>query len=182
MNESLTEAVVERFHRTRRYLVERAVPIVAENEPQFWSDLDVLAIKGDVVLVNCKDFVSDPRQKEKIAHNLDVAETWVRQNYSDLVTNKPITKQLVYGGSDKASIKFLQDKGIKCVHLGEMLAEYLVYLASNMDSLNEERYSPPKGKRWYRIGNLTGYDKVFVYLMNQKFLKVTDGQVAKWEG
>ena len=180
MSDSLTEIIVERFYRAGGYLVERGVPIVAKNAHQFWSDLDVLAIKDEVILVNCKDYVTDPKQKTKIADNLTLAVEWVKGHYSELVANKPITRQLVYGGSDKATIEFLRKEGIICRSLDEVLAQYLTTLAFSMDSL-QGNYTPSKGRRWYRIGNLRGYDKLFVYLMNHGFLKAENQQVAKWE-
>jgi hypothetical protein len=181
MSSSLTEIIVERFYRASEYLVERDVPIVGENVPRrFWSDLDVLAIKDEVVLVNCKDSVADPKQKTKIADNLNLAVEWVGRHYGELVANKPITRQLVYGLCDKKTIESLQNEGIACVSLESVLARYLATLESRMDLLNG-RYPPLKGMRWYCIGNLAGYDKLFVYFMNKGFLKVENGQIAKWE-
>jgi hypothetical protein len=181
MSDSLTEIIVERFYRASEYLVERDVPIVAENVPQFWSDLDVLAIKDEVVLVNCKDYVTDPKQKTKIADNLNLAVEWVKCRYGELVANKPITRQLVYGYSDKATIEFLEREGITCLSLEAVLGKYLTTLESKLDLLKDQRRLSNKGLRWSRIGNLMGYDKLFVYLMNQRFLKVETGQIAKWE-
>jgi hypothetical protein len=180
MSDSLTEIIVERFYRSRGYLVERDVPIVAENEAQHWSDLDILAIKDEVHLVNCKDFVADPKQKNKIADNLKTAEEWVRRNYVDLVADKPIVRKLVYIGSDEATITCLQNDHIDCYRLEKVLAEYLAHLESSQDKLNG-KYAPPKGKRWYRTGNRTSYDKFLVYLLNEKFLKVEDGKIRTWE-
>lgn len=173
MPDSLTEIVVELFYRSKGYLVERNVPIVAEDGPQHWSDLDILAVRDDVRLVNCKDFVSDKSQRDKIAKNLEQAEAWVTKNYGDVVANKPIIREFVYSSSDKGTNACLDTKGIKCRSVEEIFACYLKTLEGAMDKLNTT-YKAPKGLRWYRIGNLSRYDKVFVFLLNGGFLKLSD--------
>ena len=160
MSDSLTEIMVERFYCAGGYLVERGVPIVAEVGHQFWSDLDVLAISGgsqvgsakddevvkdEVVLVNCKDFVTDPRQKTKIAENLTLAENWVKCHFAALVANKPITRQFVYGGSDKATIEFLQKQGIECLSLQSVLGQYCATLIRRMNATTGKIH-PSHGK------------------------------------
>jgi len=51
-----------------RYVVEKDIPILPEEgEKQFWSDLDLLAIGDDVLLVNCKDSLPSSKQRERVS-------------------------------------------------------------------------------------------------------------------
>ena len=183
MTESLTEVIVERFYRFSEYLVERDVPLVGERGIRYRSDLDILAVKEEVVLVNCKDFVGDPGQKEKIHDNLKLAEECVRRTFPAIVGKKKIKRQFVYDSSDKATVDFLVSKGVECKPLERVLVGYLQALEKSMDNLDPDhaKYSAPKGLRWYLTGNLRGYDKLLQYLLNCKFIKLESGRIKTWE-
>lgn len=180
MPESLTEMIVERFYRSNGYLVERDVPIVAIEGRQHWSDLDILAIKDDVLLINCKDFVSNPREKNRILENLNLADDFIRRGYPDIIKGKSLLRLMVYGGSDKATITHLTENGIRCIGLEEILSQYLQSLETYLDNLNTN-YKPPKSMRWYRVGNTGGYDKLLIYLMNKNYLRLGNGKIKIWE-
>jgi hypothetical protein len=181
MTESLTEIIVERFYRFSGYLVEKDVPLLEPTGPQHWSDLDIMAVKNEVVLVNCKDYVSDPSQEKKILDNLESAEKYVRREFAAIVGQKTVTKQFVYVGSDTRTIQSLTSKGVQCKTLDEMLAAYALKLEEFMNKLHaESKYRAREGRRWYRTGNLRGYDKLLQYLLNRNFIKVDGGRMMKW--
>lgn len=65
---SLCQYLAERYYRRMRYVVEKDIPILPEEgEKQFWSDLDLLAIGDDVLLVNCKDSLPSSKQRERVS-------------------------------------------------------------------------------------------------------------------
>src|SRR6185312_3777311 len=122
---------------------------------------------------------------DRIRDNLRAAEEHVKTHYAQVAAGKQIVRQMVYMGSDRKTLEQLQADGIKCISLDDLLADYLDHLGCFLDSLNRgepnHKYQPPKGARWYRVGNLRGYDKLLVYLLNRKFIATREGKMRKWE-
>ena len=173
MPESLTEMVVERCYRFNNYLVERNLAFKDEEGSQFWSDLDILAVKDEVILVNCKDYVARPEDKERIVKNLDQAQKYLEKEYPNLTSMK-FKLQFVYGGADKKTLQFLSENGIECIKLEAIFTRYIKSIETFMEKLHlnsKKKYSRPKGKRWALVGNLEGVDKLLSYLLNCGFLK-----------
>ena len=184
MADSLTELIVERYYRSKGYVVELNLPIKAKQGEgrQFWSDLDILAIKDHVHLVNCKDWINDTKHFDAIPTNLTLAEEFVKGKYPFLA-DRVVTKHLVAIECqvDKARMQqVLRDENIQYHAFNDLLGEYLQNLQCELDTLNQNS-RPLKGMRWFRVGNRRSYDRVFIHLLNYKFLKTdAGGRLITW--
>ena len=144
MPDSLTEMIAAQYYRFKGYLVEPRVQFVGDPQgKKCWRDLDLLAIKDEVVLVNCKDAVNTKDGAEAIIANLQFAEKHVKTRYADLVGNKKIRRELICGtfelagGQGGEGWKKLADANIRCIEFQHFFRDYLEELAKFMDAQNQ---------------------------------------------
>ena len=168
---SLCQYLAERYYKRRNYIVERNIPILPKEEKkQFWSDLDLLAVGEDVLLVNCKDFLPSSKQREKIVENLDDAEKYLKDNYKFL-SGKKFKKQYVFIGTDKETRDYLRKQNIEILCFDDLFVRYLRELDDFLNRINKKYKDKIKtGMRYYRIGNFEDLDKFLAYLLNNSLL------------
>jgi hypothetical protein len=169
MKYSNSELIVERYYRFTKWLVAKDVPILPKEGNKFWSDLDILAVRDEVHLVSCKDFLPDNKDIAKVINNLNVAEEYIKKEYPYL-KEKKFKKIFVYGGTGKKAIDTANEAGIETKKLKELLADYIYEIDKYLSGRNEGRIDVPKGKRYYIIGELEGLDKFMSYLLNNNFI------------
>ncbi len=168
---SLCQYLAERYYRRMNYVVEKNIPILPEEgEKQFWSDLDLLAIGSDVLLVSCKDFLPSSKQREDIVKNLNIAKDYINKNYQPF-SEKEFRKQYVYIMTDKETLNYLRKENIETIPFDDLLVRYIKELDKFLTKINEKSKASIKiGTRYYRIGNLEDLDKFLAYLLNYSFL------------
>jgi hypothetical protein len=171
MKHSNTELIVERYYRLLHYLVEKDVPILAPRpEKQNWSDLDILAVGDEVLLISCKDYLPSGKDIDKVIKNLKDSEQYIKQKYGHL-KGKTFKKIYVYGGgSGKDALKKAKDNNIETIELKNLFAMYLKELDDFLINLNVGRKDIPKGRRYYIIGEQEGLDKFISFLLNNNFV------------
>jgi hypothetical protein len=178
MKHSNTELIVERYYRLKYYLVEKDVPILPPSpEKQHWSDLDILAVGEDVLLISCKDYLPGGKDIEKVITNLDNSEKYIKKEYKHL-RGKDFKKIYVYGGGtgkDTLSVLKKKDKNIEAIELKNIFAMYLQKLDEDLSKMNDGRRDIPKGKRYTIIGEQEGLDKFCSFLLNNNYFN--DGAI-----
>jgi hypothetical protein len=180
MKHSNTELIVERYYRLKYYLVEKDVPILPPSpEKQHWSDLDILAVGEDVLLISCKDYLPGGKDIEKVIENLENSERYIMKEYKHL-RDKEFKKIYVYGGgTGKEALTALEKKDIKAIEIKDFFALYLKELDNTLLKWNVGKYIP-KGKRYTIIGEQEGLDKFCSFLLNNNL--INDGAINELLG
>lgn len=169
MKHSNTELLVERYYRLKKWLVERDVPILPETGKQFWSDLDILAVGEEVHLINCKDFLPNNKDIDRVISNLIDSEKYIKKEYAYL-KEKKFKKIYVFGGTGKDALRKANNNEIETIETKELFFKYLKLLDDYLSKMNERRKDIPKGKRYYIIGELEGLDKLLSFLLNNNLM------------
>lgn len=170
MKYSNTELIVERYYRLKYYLIEKDAPILPPRpEKQNWSDLDILAVGDEVLLISCKDYLPSGKDIDKVIKNLKDSEQYIKQKYRHL-KGKTFKKMYVYGGgTGKDALAVLGEKGIEAIEINDLFALYLKELDNTLLKLNVGKYIP-KGKRYTIIGEQEGLDKFLSFLLNNNLI------------
>jgi len=168
---SLCQYIAERYYRRINYVVEKEIPILPEEGiNQFWSDLDLLAVGNDILLVNCKDFLPSSKQRENIVKNLNKAENYIKKNYQ-YFSEKQFRKQYVFIVTDKNTLDYLRKENIEIIPFDDLFVRYIKELDNFLTEINKKsRESIKIGMRYYRIGELKDLDKSLAYLLNNSLL------------
>jgi len=168
MKYSNSELIVERYFRLLHYLVEKDVPILPPSGKKFWSDLDILAVGDEVLLISCKDYLPSGKDIDKVISNLEDSEQYIKKEFKHL-KEKPFKKMYVYGGgTGEHVLKILEAKGIEPIEIKDLFALYLKELDKFLVNMNDGK-SIPKGKRYTIIGEQEGLDKFCSFLLNNNF-------------
>lgn len=168
---SLCQYIAERYYRRINYVVEKEIPILPEEgKKQFWSDLDLLAVGDDILLINCKDFLPSSKQRENIIDNLNKAESYIKKHYRHF-SAKQFKKQYVYIITDKNTLNYLKGENIETIHFDDLFVRYIKELDDFLTEINKKsRESIKAGMRYYRIGDLEDLEKSLAYLLNNSWL------------
>ncbi len=178
MAESVTELIVESYYRFQKYLVSRGLAIKNDNNNR-WGDLDILAVKDDVLFINCKDYLPSSEQKIGIINNFKTDEIYIGKHFPDLSKKgKPRLLYIYGGGTSNKTIEYLTDPSkngglsIECKHISVILKEYIAIIKDTLAEINhdDQKILPEKG--YSIVGSYSGLEKVFLYLYNNHYINI----------
>ena len=176
------EDIVAQLYKLKGYIVlqneDLPMPIKDYRTVRGYSDIDVLAIKGNKVLhIECQSWWSpSPKEEEKVFRKLkdrfNQAETVIFEKYTFLNKNKfKVTNIFVVGGKPNRPRKgglwdrleqFGRKNGIQLVDVNTIIKEVIEIL--------KQRYP-----RKERIGREEGVIRFLLHLIHNGFIKTSSG-------
>lgn len=159
---SFVEDIVQEYYRLKDYIVLRGVKYRAGKN---WSDVDIVAIKGDELrIVECKGGFATQRGAKKDASkfmlNFKNSLKFLQRKYPELKDKK---EKFVFIADNevKELNKILVQEGVEVIMLSELMLDFL--------NLLNERYGKNKG-------NLVGKEdnpltRTLIFLIRSEFIK-----------